>query len=639
MADATVGALRVTLGADTAAFEDGLKNAQSALSNFSKNVATIASGIGLEKIIEKSMQFVVSTISEGFDRIDKIGKEAQKTGVGVEAFSGLMLSADLADVSMQTLSNSLGKLSKNMVDTSIGTGEAKKTFDALGISVTDSSGTLKSADQVLIEVADKFTTAGDGATKTAAAIALFGKSGKELIPLLNEGAAGLEEMRKTAEQMGLVLDQNTANAVSKFNDNIKIIQKSGEGVANLVITAIIPALERLSEQFLKNVTDGNAIQQTANFIVTEFKALVTATFEVIAGFQALIDIGALVQQLWDTRNTELFNTALTNLQERVRQVPQDFIDAKKSADDMFATLTVGGKNITDTIEPAHSKLNDTIANLKLRAAEARGEFSNLATGFADTAAKLDLTDKAGQTLSRTVDGLTPSQAKLNQAMLEFQGAKVAQDALAPWEKYEQQIKAADLALQASGATAEQVGKVHFKIAEQTGQTWEQTSLSVLKGWGDAFTTMTKMNKDFAIASKAIAITQAIINGALAVTKVLAEIPPPFGWIAAAGVAAATAAQVALISAQTFAKGGSFRVGGGLTGLDSEMVAFKATPGEMVDIRRPGQTGGGGGGGGPPQTINLQMPRPADFFSLHVRELVYALNKAAPDGYVLKVSAA
>jgi hypothetical protein len=52
------------------------------------------------------------------------------------------------------------------------------------------------------------------------------------------------------------------------------------------------------------------------------------------------------------------------------------------------------------------------------------------------------------------------------------------------------------------------------------------------------------------------------------------------------------------------------------------------------VRRPGQAAGGA-----PQTINLQMPRPQEFFSQHVRELVYALNKAAPDGYILKVQTA
>src|SRR5262245_672308 len=154
MADATIGALRVVLGADTGTFEDGLKRAEKLLGTFGKNVTTIASGIGLEKIVEKSVAAMVGSITEGFERIDKIGKEAQKVGIGVEAFSGLILSAELADVSMETLSTSLGKLSKNMVETSQGTGEAQKTFEALGITVTKTDGTLKSADQVLIELAD-----------------------------------------------------------------------------------------------------------------------------------------------------------------------------------------------------------------------------------------------------------------------------------------------------------------------------------------------------------------------------------------------------------------------------------------------------------------------------------------------------
>ena len=99
---------------------------------------------------------------------------------------------------------------------------------------------LKSSAQVLTEIAGKFEGSADGANKTAAAMALLGKSGRELIPLLNEGAAGLDEMQKTAQNMGLVIDQNTSNAVQKFNDNLKILGKTKEGIANLVIAQVGP---------------------------------------------------------------------------------------------------------------------------------------------------------------------------------------------------------------------------------------------------------------------------------------------------------------------------------------------------------------------------------------------------------------
>jgi hypothetical protein len=63
--------------------------------------------------------------------------------------------------------------------------------------------------------------------------------------------------------------------------------------------------------------------------------------------------------------------------------------------------------------------------------------------------------------------------------------------------------------------------------------------------------------------------------------------------------------------------------------------INAAPGEMVDIRRPGQSGGGG----QVQTIDLNIPRPDEFFATHVRQMVEALNRAAPDGYILRTAPA
>jgi hypothetical protein len=633
MADATVGALRVTLGADTARFEEGLKSAQSSLASFGKNIATIAAGIGLERIIENTMRFVVGTFSEGFDRIDKVAKEAQKSGLGVEAFSGLMLSAELADVSMQTLSNSLGRLSKNMVDTSNGTGEAQKTFQALGITVTNTDGSLKSASQVLTEIAGKFEGSADGAGKTAAAMALLGKAGKELIPLLNDGAAGLAEMQKTAQDMGLVVDQNTSNAVQKFNDNLKILGKTQEGIANLVIAEIIPALVRLSEMFLGAAKTGDMQRAVAAAIVNEFKYLVVNIAEVVAAVSQLVQVWqALAESLRDDApEPEETRAKLMGL---LTGFPEALRAARAEALNLFNTLTVPGKGSVDDLNTSTSKLGDTIAGLKLKTAEARGEYSNFAIGFATTAAQIGLTDKAGQGLATTLAGLTPAQLALNQAMLQYQGAKMLQDALTPAEMYEKKIKDIANAVKDAALTEEEAAKVRKKAAEDTGQTWTAVSKGIATNMGDAFTEMAKQNEKFAVAAKAMAITLALINTYEGATKALASTFPPWNFIAAGAVIAAGLAHVATISGLHFAKGGSFRVGGGLTGLDSEMVAFRATPGEMVDIRRPGQVGGGGG---PAQTINLNMPRPNDFFSQHVREMVYALNKAAPDGYILKVA--
>src|SRR5262245_11989975 len=632
MADATIGALRVVLGADTGTFEDGLKRAQSSLGTFAKNVGTIAAGIGLERIIEKSVELAVHSVKEGFQRIDAIGKEAQKTGIGVEAFSGLILSAELADVSMQTLSTSLGKLSKNMVETSQGTGEAQKTFQALGITVTNTDGTLKSADKVLIELADKFAKSSDGAIKTAAAIALLGRSGKELIPFLNAGAEGLEEMRATAERMGLTINENTRFQVERFNDNLKILGKTQEGITNLVIQGIIPALVRSSDVFVESATKGDLIRTVANAIINEFKALVVAVNVAITEFGLFVlaskELFAIFSNFPDIQKSA---EALNNLKEITAQWGAASEAARNAATALFVTIIGKARGPIDDLHNSTSKFSDTIAGFALRTAVLRGEFSLLAPGFAEQAAQLNLTDKAAQGLSRTVEGLTPAQQRLNAAMLEFQGAKIANDALNPWERLEKQIAVTNAVIAGGKATNEEIGLIMRKTAQDTEALYVSGAKAIADNFTSAFNTLAQENKKYAAIAKAAAIAQATINTYEGATKAYATLGP-FGPFAAAAIIAAGLALVAKMAGIGFAQGGSFRVGGGLTGVDSEMVAFRATPGEMVDVRRPGQDRGGG-----VQTINLGLPSPNEFFAQHVREMVKVLNKAAPDGYILQVA--
>ena len=113
--EATIGALRVVLGADTAKFEDGLKKAESGLAAFGKRMTEVAGGIKLAQAFDKIFDAVNKAIFGTIDAIDTLGKSAQKFGVPIEQFSLLARAASLSDVSMEQLGASLGRLSKNMV--------------------------------------------------------------------------------------------------------------------------------------------------------------------------------------------------------------------------------------------------------------------------------------------------------------------------------------------------------------------------------------------------------------------------------------------------------------------------------------------------------------------------------------------
>lgn len=119
------------------------------------------------------------------------------------------------------------------------------------------------------------------------------------------------------------------------------------------------------------------------------------------------------------------------------------------------------------------------------------------------------------------------------------------------------------------------------------------------------------NRSLAAIGKAAAVTQATIDGVLAVQKALASAPPPVNYALAAAVGVSAAANVASILSTNlgFQTGGSFVVGG-QGGPDSQMVAFRATPGEKVSVARPEQVRKGdpyeGGGASPTVQNNTRI---------------------------------
>jgi DNA-binding Xre family transcriptional regulator len=180
------------------------------------------------------------------DAADNFNKLSQRVGMSVESLSALEYAGRLSDVSLETLSTALKRLAVNMAETERGTGEAKDAFEALGIDVRGLT-----SEQVLMQIADQFAAMEDGAGKTALAVKLFGKSGNEIIPLLNEGSAGLASMRKEAEALGLVLSKDMAEAAERFNDNLTRVSASLRGIGMAIANEALPTLNGLLEQFIE----------------------------------------------------------------------------------------------------------------------------------------------------------------------------------------------------------------------------------------------------------------------------------------------------------------------------------------------------------------------------------------------------
>lgn len=245
----------ITASDQTAA---GLRSAENALQGFAGRFVSLTNPIALAgTAIAAGSAALVASVKSAIDTGDSFNKLSQKTGIAVESLSALAYAGDLSGVSIDSLANGIKKLSVNMSEAAGSTsGKAAEAFKALGISVTDANGALRSSEDVLREVADSFASMKDGAGKTALAVALFGKAGADLIPLLNQGSKGLNELTEEAKALGLVMSGQTAKSAEEFNDNIRKLALSTAALGRSITADLIGPLAEFTRLMVEARTAG-----------------------------------------------------------------------------------------------------------------------------------------------------------------------------------------------------------------------------------------------------------------------------------------------------------------------------------------------------------------------------------------------
>lgn len=259
----SLGELVISIAADVASFksdmgkiqkstDDATKQMMGHFDNFGKSITNVTNMFKTLAAVA-GIGSMAGFIKESINAADEIGKMAQKVGLSVQELSALKYAGSLADVSMEQLGVGVKQLSKNIVEAESGSKAQTAAFKALSIEIKNNDGNLKSNNQILTEVADRFSKLEDGTAKTAIAMKIFGKSGADMIPLLNSGADGLADMRKEAEKLGVILDEKTTKAAEKFNDDLTRLATSTKGIGFAIANDLLPFLIQATEALNKMV--------------------------------------------------------------------------------------------------------------------------------------------------------------------------------------------------------------------------------------------------------------------------------------------------------------------------------------------------------------------------------------------------
>ena len=178
---------------------------------------------------------------------DEILTMSTVTGMSTESLQAYKYAAELVDVSMETLTGSMSKQVKSMASARDGSAKFADAYAKLGVSVADGNGQLRDSETVYWETIDALGKISNETERDALAMQIFGKSARELNPLIAQGSEGIAALTEEAKRMGAVMSEDSLNALGNFDDSVQRL-KAGAGAAkNAMGTILLPQLQTLAD--------------------------------------------------------------------------------------------------------------------------------------------------------------------------------------------------------------------------------------------------------------------------------------------------------------------------------------------------------------------------------------------------------
>jgi hypothetical protein len=185
---------------------------------------------------------------------DDVAKTADKLGVGIEALQELRYAGERSGVAVETLDKGLEGFSRRLGEAAKGGGSAAKVLKDLGLSAKDLA-KLK-PEEALGLIADKIQGMDSASEQAAVSMALFGRSGIDMINMLRGGSEGLTKLREDARATGYVLSEKAARDAEVFKDTLLDTQLAVAGLKNTIGAALMPVVTRvmgnLGDALIKN---------------------------------------------------------------------------------------------------------------------------------------------------------------------------------------------------------------------------------------------------------------------------------------------------------------------------------------------------------------------------------------------------
>jgi hypothetical protein len=389
---ATVGSLFINVKARTASFSKKMKGVRASVASLAKGFGRIAAKVGKFAAVLGGIAVaaLIGMTMAGLASVDMVAKLARGLNTGTEGIIALQHAAKLGGVSVEKMDKAIVKMYKNVGEATTGLGLAKDSLDAMGLSATDLS--QMDADAMFGAIAEGLMTVQNAATRAYHANVLFGRSGVDLIPIMSKGAAGIQEMRKEADELGITFGIKQAAMVEKANDAWARVGSIWKGLTQQLAINFAPMLELIARKLKDFVITSGGVAPMAEVIVLSVARMGAAainmmnkvhsgwlTFKaaIIAGGGAILefwgdlfddDISKLMAESLFRQAGELLLDAeaivpITEIEKKIRELRKK-LEGMGIDDDMDLNI-VGLPDLAANFKGAAESLSTAVGNMKV----------------------------------------------------------------------------------------------------------------------------------------------------------------------------------------------------------------------------------------------------------------------------------
>lgn len=273
---------------DTTSAFDKVAAATDKISKGAKNVADKTKGLSLAGGAVAGSLLAAGT--NAIKTADDLATMSARTGLSTEMLQKFAYASDMVDVSTEELASAMSKMKKQM-------GSNPAAFEALGVSVTNADGTFRDLESVFYDSLAALSQIGNETERDLAAMDLFGKSADTLATIIDDGGASLQEYGAKAQEMGLILSEDTIGKLTSTGDQIDEMKARTTAtlaeVGATLLENLAPAIEFIVEKIGEVVTWlGTLDSDTLNtiLVVAGVIAAISPLASLIGGISTAIGV-------------------------------------------------------------------------------------------------------------------------------------------------------------------------------------------------------------------------------------------------------------------------------------------------------------------------------------------------------------